>query len=88
VGGGSGELGELLAGLLKDADAGGAALGGEVQEAGVMTGFKAFPGQQHVVKTAAACAKSFFNRVNAIEDFHEDSLVGQRVPEESLVLAR
>lgn len=69
--GGSGDLGEALAGLLKDADAGGAALGGEALEAGVGSSFKALAGEEDVIETAAAGAKSFFDRVDAVEEIHE-----------------
>ena len=80
VGVGSSELGELLSRFLADADAGRAALGGEALEARVvMRGlmrFETLASQQHVIETAAAGAKSFFHRVDAVENFHEVSLVG------------
>ncbi|MFZ0395507.1 MAG: hypothetical protein WAL73_16745, partial [Terracidiphilus sp.] len=66
VGGGSGELGELLARLLEDANAGLAALGGEALEAGVLMRFESLAGEEDVIETAAAGAKSFFDRMDAV----------------------
>ena len=61
----------MLARLLEDADAGLAALGDEPFEAGVV----ALAGDEHVVKAALAGLESFFHRMQAVENFHGDSLV-------------
>ncbi len=66
VGVGSGQLGELLARLLADADAGLAAGGGEALEACGLMRFEALASEEDVIETAAAGAKSFFDRVDAV----------------------
>jgi hypothetical protein len=59
--------GQLVAGLLKDADLSLPALCDEALEPLVM----AFAGDQYVVKTPFAGLERFFNRVQAVENFHE-----------------
>jgi hypothetical protein len=71
VGSGSGELGELLARLLANADSRLAALGDEVLEARSLMCFEALAGQDDVIETAPAGAKSLFHRVDAVENFHK-----------------
>jgi hypothetical protein len=65
--GGSGGLGELVAGFLTDADAGLTALGDEFFKTGIL----AFAGYDDVVKTPAAGLERLFDRVDAVENFHE-----------------
>jgi len=72
VGCGSGELGELVAGLLANADAGFSAFGEELLDAGVV----ALAGDEDVVEAAAAGAQGFFDGVEAVEDFHLSSVEG------------
>ncbi len=69
---GAGELGELLAGLLTDADAGLAAGEDEAREAVVL----ALAGDDDVIEAAAAGAKGFLDRMNTVENFHGSSLRG------------
>jgi uncharacterized membrane protein YhfC len=63
---------QLIARLLANADASLAALGNEALEALVLT----LASNENVVKTAAAGLEGFFNCVQAVENFHEDSLRG------------
>ncbi len=70
VGGSFGGERELLARLLKDADAGLAALGDEAVEAVVV----ALAGDEDVVEAAAAGLESFLDRMQAVENFHGISL--------------
>ena len=65
--GGLGQLRQLLARLLADADPGLAADGDQPFEAVVM----AFAGHQNLVKAALAGLERLFNRVNSVENFHE-----------------
>ena len=67
---GAGQLGEVLAGLLADADAGLAAGQDEAREAVVL----ALAGDDDVIEAAAAGAKGFLDRMNAVENFHGFSL--------------
>ena len=66
VRGSSGELCELLAGFLADADAFLAALGENLLDTGVV----ALAGDEDMVEAAAAGAQGFFDGVEAVEDFH------------------
>ena len=66
VGGSLGELGQLLARLLADADAGIAAEGDEALDAGIF----ALAGHQNVVKAAAAGLERLLDRMQAVENFH------------------
>jgi hypothetical protein len=70
VGRGLGELGQLLAGLVANADAGLAAESNELVEPGVL----ALVGDEDVVEAAAAGLDRFFNRMHAVENFHRDSV--------------
>lgn len=72
VSGGSGHLGELLAGFLADADTGVPALGDQAGEAIV----RAFAGDHDVVKAAAAGAQGLSHRMHPVEDVHESSVEG------------
>lgn len=67
MGGGSGEVGEVVTWFLADADAGLAEVGCEAGEAIVV----AFGGHHDVVKAAPAGLEGFGYRVHAVEDFHE-----------------
>ena len=67
MGGGFGQLGELVARLLTDADAGLAEGGDQLFEAKIV----ALAGYKDVVKAAAAGFEGFFDRMHAVEDFHE-----------------
>jgi len=73
MGGGAGELGELLAGFLADAEAGLAARADELEEARVV----AFAGYDDLVKPAPPGAQGLFDRMEAIEDVHMDSVEGR-----------
>ena len=66
VGGGSGEMREMVAGLLADADAGLFAIGDEAREAFVV----ALGGDNDVIEAAPAGLESLGNRVHAVENFH------------------
>ena len=66
VGGSLGELGQLLAGLLADTDAGIAAEGDEGFQAGIL----ALAGHQNVVEAPASGLEGFFDRMQAVENFH------------------
>jgi hypothetical protein len=70
VGGRLGELGQLLAGLVANANAGLAAEGDELVEPGIL----ALVGDKDVVEAAAAGLDRFFNRMHAVENFHRDSV--------------
>jgi hypothetical protein len=70
VGGRLGELGQLLAGLVADADTGLAAEGDELVEPGIL----ALVGDEDVIEAAAAGLDRFFDRMHAIKDFHRDSV--------------
>jgi hypothetical protein len=70
VGGGIGGEGKLLARPLKDADACVAALGDEAGEAVVV----ALTGNENVIEATAPGLESFRDRMQAVENFHEDSL--------------
>ena len=61
------DLGQLVAGLLADANAGLAALGDQFFEAGVL----ALAGYDDVIKTPTAGLERLFDRVHAVENFHE-----------------
>jgi hypothetical protein len=63
---------QLIARLLANADASLAALGNEALEALVLT----LASNENVVKAAAAGLEGFFNCVQAVENFHENSLRG------------
>lgn len=67
MGGGLRGEGELLARLLKDADARVAALGDEVIETFVV----AFASHENLIEAAAAGLKSLGDRMQAVENFHE-----------------
>ena len=75
MGSGSGQLGELLARFLANADSGLAALGDEMSEAFVV----ALAGNQYVVKTAAAGLECLLDGMQAVENFHMDSVDGGRL---------
>jgi hypothetical protein len=62
MGGGSGELGQLLARLLANGDSGRAAGSDYLFEAGVLT----FAGHNNLIKTPPAGLEGLFNRVDAI----------------------
>lgn len=66
-----GDEGELLSGLLPDADSGLAALCDEALQAIVL----ALACDEDVVKAAASGFESFLDRMQAVENFHEISLV-------------
>ena len=72
MGGGFGEEGELLAGVLADADAGLAEGVDELFQAKIV----AFAGDQNVIEAAAAGLEGFFDRVHAVENFHEGDCRG------------
>ena len=74
--GGFGGDGELLAGLLENADASLAALGDQLLEARVMP----LAGHEHVVKAPLAGFEGLFHRVQAVENFHGFSLRRGRGP--------
>jgi hypothetical protein len=67
MGRGTGELGEVFAGFLADADTGKTAVGNEMGESFVV----ALGGYEHMVETAATGLESFGNRMHAIQDFHK-----------------
>jgi hypothetical protein len=71
MGGGLGHLRQLLAGVLADADAGLATGGDEAVKAQILTLLQALTGYHHLVEAAAAGLQGFFNRVHAVENFHE-----------------
>jgi hypothetical protein len=71
MGGGFGHLGQLLAGVLANADAGLATGGDEAVKAQILTLLQALAGYNHLVEAAAAGLEGFFNRVHAVENFHE-----------------
>ena len=66
VGGGSGDMGQVLAGLLEDADSVFAALSDEFFKAEVV----AFASHQHVVEAPPAGLEGLFHRMQAVENFH------------------
>jgi ribosomal protein L37AE/L43A len=66
VSGSLGELGQLLAGFLADADTGRAAEGDETGDAGIFT----LAGYEDVVETPAAGLEGFLDRMQAVENFH------------------
>ena len=68
--GSAGDGGQLLAGLLGDPDSAAAAGGDDGFKARVMP----FAGNEHLVKAAPSGAQSFFNRMQAVENFHEVSV--------------
>jgi hypothetical protein len=70
VSGSLGELGQLLARFLADADAGGAAEGDEGFQAGIV----ALAGHEDVIETPAASLEGFFDRMQAVENFHSLSV--------------
>lgn len=70
VGGGSGYLGELLAGFLADADSGFAADSDETPEALIL----ALAGDENMIEAAAAGAECLLDRMNTVENFHAGSL--------------
>lgn len=72
VGGGSGHLRELLAGLLAHADTGVAALGDEAREAIVSP----FAGDHDVIKPAPPSAQGLAHRMHPVEDVHRSSVEG------------
>ncbi len=72
VSGGAGDLGELLARLLANADTGLAAGGDEAREAVVL----ALAGNENVIEAAAAGAEGFLDRVDTVENIHAASLRG------------
>jgi hypothetical protein len=67
VSGSLSELGQLLAGFLEDTHAGFAAKGDEALQALVV----AFAGHQNVIKAAASGLEGFFDRMQAVENFHK-----------------
>jgi hypothetical protein len=67
MGGGSGNLGEVFARLLADADAGLPTLGNQAGEAVIF----AFAGNEDVIKFTAARLERLFYRVNAVQNLHE-----------------
>lgn len=67
VSGSFGQLSELVAGFLADADAGLTEGGYEVFEALVF----AFAGYKHVVEASPAGLERLFHRVHAVQNFHE-----------------
>jgi hypothetical protein len=67
MGGGFGQLGELVAGFQADADAGLAKGGYEALDTEIFT----LTGYQDVVKASPAGLEGFFHRVHAIQNFHE-----------------
>ena len=68
--GGFGSNGELLAGLLENADASLAALGDQLLEARIMP----LPSHEDVVKAPLSGFESLLHRVQAVENFHGFSL--------------
>jgi hypothetical protein len=68
--GGSGELSELFARLLTNADTGLTAFGDKARETVVL----ALAGDKDMVKTATARLESLLHRMEAVENFHESSL--------------
>ena len=70
VGSGSGEVCELVAGFLADADTGQFAIGNEAREAFVV----ALGGNQNVIEAAATGPESFGNGMHAVENFHVSSV--------------
>ena len=75
VGSGSGELGELFARFLANTDPSLAALGHEMSKAVVM----ALAGYEYVIKTAAAGPECLLDGMQAVENFHMDSVDGGRL---------
>jgi hypothetical protein len=67
VGGGFRHHRQLVAGFLADADAGLAKGGDEALESEIF----AFAGYQHMVKATPAGFEGFFDRVHAVQNFHE-----------------
>jgi hypothetical protein len=81
VSGGLGELGQLLAGFLADANAGLAAEGDEAGDAGIFT----LAGHENVVKAAMASLEGFFDWMQPVENFHSFSVEDGRSGVECLV---
>ena len=75
MGSGSGELGELLARFLAYADASLAALGDEMSKAFVVS----LAGDEYVVKTTAAGPECLLDGMQAVQNFHMDSVDGGRL---------
>ena len=75
MGSGSGELGELLARFLANADPSLAALSDEMSEAFVVS----LTGDEHVIKTTAAGPECLLDGMQAVENFHMDSVDGGRL---------
>ena len=73
MGGSFGSESQLVARLLANADTGLAALRDEALEPLVL----ALAGDENVIEAAATSLEGFFNRVQAVENFHEDSLRGE-----------
>jgi hypothetical protein len=69
-----GKQGELLARFLADADAGLTGGRDEAFQAEALALFEALAGDEDVIKAAAASLEGFFNRVHAVENFHELSV--------------
>ena len=67
MGWGLGQLSEVVAGFLADADAGLAKGGYEA----LQTEIFAFAGYNHLVKATPAGLEGFFDRVYAVQNFHE-----------------
>jgi hypothetical protein len=67
MGWGLGQLSQVLARFLADADAGFTALGDQLLQPGIV----ALAGHQHVVKAAASGLESLFHRMHPVENFHE-----------------
>ncbi len=70
VSGSLGELGQLLARFLANADAESAAESDEAGDAGIFT----LAGHENVIKAAASGLKGFFDRMQPVENFHSFSV--------------
>ena len=81
VSGGLGELGQLLAGFLADANAGLAAEGDEAGDAGIFT----LAGHENVVKAAMPSLEGFFDWMQPVQNFHSFSVEDGRSGVECLV---
>jgi hypothetical protein len=64
---GFGDAGELIAGLNRDADSGGAGEGGDAVELGVA----ALAGDGDAVETTGTGPDGLFNGMEAVENFHK-----------------
>jgi len=73
---GSGELSELFARLLTNADTGLTAFGDKARETVVL----ALAGDKDMIKTAATSLECLLHRMEAIENFHEFSLDCEATP--------